>query len=1114
MKSTMKKIYNILVCFILIVAFSCKKENTPISKSIDKPLFTLLNSEETGIEFKNELPFSQEFNVYTYRNYYNGGGVALGDVNNDGLVDIYLTANAKENKLFLNKGNFKFEDITASAGVSGTKAWSTGVTMVDINGDGFLDIYVCNSGDVHGDNKQNELFINSGVKDSDGKTTFIESAEEYGLADQGYSTHASFFDYDKDGDLDAYLLNNSYQAIGSFNLKKNERPKRDPEGGDKLMENVNGVFKDVSEKAGIYGSVIGFGLGVTVGDVNNDGWEDIYVSNDFFERDYLYINKHNGTFDEVLTQQMKSISGASMGADLADINNDGNNDIFVTEMLPKDYKRLKSVTTFEDWNKYQYNVKNGYFHQFTRNMLQSNNGNDTFSEVGRFGGVEASDWSWGALFFDMDNDGLKDLFIANGVYQDLTDQDYLQYISSEEIVKSIVSKNGIDYKELIKVIPSNKVANQAYKNLGNLNFELYTTSGLLEPSFSNGSAYGDIDNDGDLDLVVNNVNSELFVYKNNANTLSENNFVKVKLTGEGKNTHAIGSKVEIFLEKDTLYYEMQPIRGFQSSMDYTLTMGVGKEKKINIRVIWPNGKTTLVENAKVNDTHTLSQFGAVDDYTFPTRSFEKVFFKEAMKVNHKHIENNYVDFNRDRLLNTMMSTEGPKMAVGDINKDGISDLFIGSSKGNTPTLMLGTKVGYRLNPQPIFTKNAASEDTDCLFFDADNDNDLDLYVCSGSVEYSNFSPDYLDRLYLNDGLGNFSISDQKLPNPTTYHSTSTVTSADIDGDGDQDLFVGERVVPSKYGVPGSGFLLINNGAGVFTNETQILAPEFLNLGMITDAEFVDLDGDNDKDLVVVGEFMEITIFKNEKGRFKKETNTSADLFGWWNTVHITDIDGDGDLDIIAGNHGLNSRFKATTNNPIKLFVKDFDTNGRVDPIMTFTAQNGKDYPFALRHDLIDQIKSLKKIFPDYKSFQDASIKEIFTPKQLEHVSVLKATTLETTLLINEGNFKFKKITLPYTAQLTPIYAISSGDFDQDGDIDIIMGGNLYNAKPEVGRYDASYGVFIENKGNLKFEATPTNKGFIVDGEVRNIKLIPNINKIIVTRNNDSLVQFSFGKNAQ
>ena len=447
------------------------------------PLFELKDNHKIGIEFSNDLAYSDEFNVYKYRNFYNGGGVAIGDINNDGLMDIYFTSNQKENKLFLNEGGFSFKDITVTAGVGGSKAWSTGVSMVDINADGFIDIYVCNSGDVVGDNKQNELFINQG----DG--SFKEQAQLYNLADQGFSTHATFFDFDKDGDLDVYLLNNSYQAIGSFDLRRNERPKRDALGGDKLMENQDGIFVDISEQAGIYGSVIGFGLGITAGDIDRDGWDDLFVSNDFFERDYLYINQKDGTFKEVLTEQMKSISGASMGADLADIDNDGYNDLFVTEMLPSDYNRLKTVTTFEDWNKYQYNVKNGYGHQFTRNMLHRNNTNGTFSEVGRFAGVEASDWSWGALFFDMDNDGLRDLFIANGIFQDLTNQDYLQYVSNEEVIKSIVSENKVDYKRLIDIIPSEKVPNQAYRNKGAFSFETYTESGLLENSFSNGAAY-------------------------------------------------------------------------------------------------------------------------------------------------------------------------------------------------------------------------------------------------------------------------------------------------------------------------------------------------------------------------------------------------------------------------------------------------------------------------------------------------------------------------------------------------------------------------------------------------------------------------------------------------
>ena len=563
-----------LVLFLFLI--SCQNNDN---------LFELKDNSKLGISFSNNLGFDNDFNVYKYRNFYNGGGVALGDINNDGLIDLYLTSNQNKNKLYLNKGNFIFKDITDSANVGGTKAWSTGVTMVDINSDGLLDIYVCNSGDIKGDNKQNELFVNNG------DLTFTESASNYNLDDKGYSTHASFFDYDKDGDLDVYILNNSYQAIGSFNLTKNERPKRDLLGGDKLMENVDGVFKDVSEKSNIFGSVIGFGLGVTVGDTNGDGWEDIFVSNDFFERDYLYINNKDGTFTEDLTNQMKSISGASMGADLADIDNDGFNDIFVTEMLPSKYERLKSVTTFEDWNKYQYVVKNGYYHQFTRNVLHLNNRNQTFSEIGRFAGVEASDWSWGALFFDMENDGYKDLFIANGIYKDLTDQDYLQYISNDEVVKSIVMNNEVDYKRLIEIIPSEKVPNHAYKNLNGINFSSYTNSGLDLPSFSNGSAYGDLDNDGDLDLIVNNVNMPLFVFENK--NKSTNNYIKFELKGLHNNVNAIGTKIIVKTKNGIQIQEVQPARGFQSTVDIRPNFGLGDATNIDIEVIWPYGKKTF-----------------------------------------------------------------------------------------------------------------------------------------------------------------------------------------------------------------------------------------------------------------------------------------------------------------------------------------------------------------------------------------------------------------------------------------------------------------------------------------------------------------------------------------
>ncbi|NNL17042.1 MAG: VCBS repeat-containing protein [Flavobacteriaceae bacterium] len=1089
------KYQKIIITLTVILLAGCQTEKKQINT-----VFKLLDATETGIDFSNNLQFDNDFNVYKYRNFYNGGGVAIGDINNDGLQDIYFTANQGKNRLYLNLGDFKFEDISEKASVSGTKPWSTGVAMVDINADGYLDIYVCNSGDLKGENKQNELFINNG------NNTFSEMAAEYNLADKGFSTHASFFDYDKDGDLDAYILNNSYQAIGSFNLKRNERPKRDELGGDKLMENVDGKFVDVSEKAGIYGSVIGFGLGVTVGDVNNDGWEDIYVSNDFFERDYLYINNQDGTFSEELEDQIPAISAASMGADMADINNDGYNDIFVTEMLPSEYQRLKTVTTFEDWNKYQLNVNSGYHHQFTRNTLQLNNQNRSFSEIGRLSGVEASDWSWGALIFDMDNDGLKDLFIANGIYRDLTNQDYLQYISNEEVLKSLVSDQRVDYARLIDIIPSNKLKNHAYKNLGDLDFINYDESGLQTESFSNGAAYGDLDNDGDLDLVVNNLNMRSFVYQNTTVDNTDSNYLKLVLKGGNKNTFAIGTKVKI--ENHQYSLENQPVRGFQSSMDPRPNFGLPTSDPVSIEVIWPSGKLTSLESVEVNQTLVLSEKDAEEISVSEKEKEADVFKKLDSGSNYKHTENNFVDFHRDRLLDHMCSTEGPKISMADVNGDGELDLFVGGAKGSSSQLLMGENMEAVSMNDSDFNKNSNSEDSSSLFFDADNDGDLDLYVCSGGVEFSKFSTSFKDRLYFNDGKGNFKLSNQNLPTPSSLNSTSTVLSSDFDKDGDLDLFVGERIIPLQYGSPCSGFLLQNDGKGNFKDITEAYAPKLKGIGMITDGLFMDLDTDGDKDLIIVGEFMGVEIFVNDNGSFsRKSDNSLSDLKGWWNTIESNDLDNDGDLDLVVGNHGLNSRFKASQENPITLYSNDFDKNGFIDPILAFRAKNGKDYPFALRHNLIDQIKSLKKLFPDYESFKDAGIKDIFSAEQMEGANILSVNNLSSVILINNGNFNFEVKQLPKEAQFAPVYAIAAKDFDNDGDPDIILGGNLYGAKPEVGRYDASYGVYLENLGDMNFKFHNNGKGFVVKGQIRDLKI--NDNKIIVARNNDSLAIFKY-----
>lgn len=1101
-----KALLTFLIALLACLIWSCKEEKKDKGKL---PLFTNMSSDSTNIAFENRLSFNETFNIYTYRNFYNGGGVALGDVNNDGLLDVYFSANQEKNKLYLNRGNFKFEDITTKAGVGGTRAWSTGVSMADVNADGWIDIYVCNSGDVKGDNKLNELFINN----QDG--TFTDKANEYNVADPGYTTHAAFFDYDRDGDLDLYILNNSYQAIGSFNLKKNERPKRDQLGGDKLMRNDNNHFVDVSEKAGIYGSVIGFGLGVTIGDINKDGWQDIYVSNDFFERDYLYINNQNGTFDEVLTEQMHSISGASMGADLADINNDALADIFVTEMLPQDNKRLKTVTTYEDWNRYQYNLQNGYYHQFTRNMLQVNQGNGRFDEIGRLSGVAATDWSWGALLFDMDNDGRKDIFVANGIYQDLTNQDFLQFASSEEFVKSVVVNQKVDYKKLVEVIPSNPISNYAFSNSGNYNFTNKAAEwGLAQPSFSNGSAYGDLDNDGDLDLVVNNVNMKSFVYRNETDKLlQENHYLKFELIGEGKNTQALGTKITLHVGDEKLYLEQMPMRGFESTVDARPNFGLGKNSVVDKAIIeWPDGRITVLDSIKSNQTIRLKQSDSKK--LIPKTTAHSVALFELMDkklgINFRHTENEFVDFDRDRLIYQMLSVEGSKMAVGDVNNDGLDDIYFGGAKDQAGELYVQSTNGAfsKLN-LTVFEADRVSEDMGSTFFDADNDSDLDLYVCSGGNEFSPSSSALLDRLYINDGKGNFTKSAQVLP-ASTFASTSTVQATDYDSDGDQDLFVGVRLIPFSYGMPSDSYLLQNDGKGNFMNVTSSNAPGLLKIGMVTDGCWADIDGDKDNDLLVVGEWMPIKVFINEKGKLNDATDkwgTHASN-GWWNAIKPADLDEDGDIDFVVGNHGTNSRFKANSDKPVCMMVNDFDRNGSVEQIICVYFGD-TSYPMALRHDLLSQIPSLKKKYLKYESFSDQRFEDIFSEEQRKGALKLESKTLASSVLINKGG-RFELKELPVEAQFSPTYAICIEDIDHDKKKDLIIGGNLYRVKPEAGRYDASEGLFLKGNGDGTFNAIPNRcSGIDIDGQVRDLRMIRNANGrfLIVNRNDDSVLTY-------
>ncbi|MEB2775669.1 VCBS repeat-containing protein [Algoriphagus sp. D3-2-R+10] len=1089
----------LLVLLLLAASISCQKkeEKTPT-------LFEQIDPKDSGVDFINELSFDEKFNIFTYRNYYNGGGVALGDVNNDGLLDIYFTANLGPNKLYLNKGDFKFEDVTEKSGSGGTRAWSTGIAMADVNGDGWLDIYVCNSGDISGDNKQNELFINQG----DG--TFIEMAETYGLADQGFSTHAVFFDYDKDGDLDVYLLNNSYQAIGSFNKMQNERPKRDPVGGDKLFRNDGDKFTDVSEEAGIYGSIIGFGLGITIGDVNQDTWPDIFISNDFFERDYLYINNQDGTFTESLESSMRSISAASMGADIADINGDGLLDIFVTDMLPEPQARLKQVTTFENWDKFQFNKTHGYHYQFSRNMLHINNGDGTFSEIGRLANVEATDWSWGALMFDMDNDGLRDIFVANGIYQDITDLDYLNFIDDEQTKSKIVSEGGVNYKALIDPIPVNPIPNYAFHNLGELEFENKATAwGLGQAIHSNGAAYGDLDNDGTLDLVVNNLNKSAQIFKNTGKTIyPENHSLQLKLEGKSKNTQAIGTQIRITSGGKIFYSEQMPNRGFQSSVDPKITVGLGTLTQVeSIEILWPDGKFTELKNQPVDQLLVVKWENAAelpDGKSF----FEKKTAPQFSKVENPgleflHEENSFVDFDRDRMTYFMFSTEGPAFAKADVNGDGLDDLFFGGARTSPAKLYLADPSGkYRESPQEAFLADALSEDTDAVFFDADGDGDLDLVVTSGGNESGYGSLDLSDRLYLNDGKGNFTKKPQA-GFASVFGSSSSVRPIDINGDGAMDLFTGGRLIPFTYGAPASSQLWINDGKGNFTEQSATLAPAFKDLGMVTDAKVLDWDGDGKNDLVVVGEWMAPTFFKNSGGKLEKvEMPGLNNLKGWYRTIEIGDFDGNGLPDIAFGNHGLNTRLKASANSPVSLFLNDFDGNGSIEQL--FTQKVGEvQIPYALKHELERQVPGIKKKYMRYSDYNHQGLYDIFSKDIVDKSIVQVINNLESGVLLNLGGGNFDWKPFPRFAQRSWTFAIQVMDINKDGVLDLILGGNLSQVKPEIGKFDASFGEVLVGKGDGTFTFWPNAQhGLMLEGNIRAFSKLGD-DKILVVKNSAS-----------
>jgi len=1095
---------NVLWAICAAWFFSCNNNG---SDQVKDPLFQSMPSSKTGITFNNKVESTKEFNVFKYRNFYNGGGVAIGDVNNDGRPDIFFTANQGSNKLYLNKGNWQFEDVTEKAGLAGPQKWHTGVTMADVDGDGWLDIYVCNSGEVTGEDRANELFINQH------NGTFREEAEQYGLADKGLSTHAAFFDFDNDGDLDCFVLNNSYRPIETFGYNRHLRNTRDLKGGHRLYRNDGGKFVDISEQAGIYGSEIGFGLGLTVGDLNNDGWMDMYVSNDFFEHDYMYINQHNGTFKEVADDALGHMSLSSMGSDMADVNNDGMLDVFATDMLPEDDYRLKTTTKFDDYDVYNAKLKNDFHHQFTNNCLQLNNGDGTFSEVAQLAGVEATDWSWGALSFDFNNDGWKDLMICNGISKDLTNQDFLDFFSSQEVLNQ-VRFGEFDIKIMLDKMPSVPQRNYGFLNQQGFTFKNQSKElGFATPGFSNGAAYADLDGDGDVDLVVNNENAEAFVYRNTTSEKNHASYLTLKLQGTAPNTFGIGTRVTIYSRGRQQVLEQMPSRGFESSVEPVLHFGTGNMLLLDSVVVrWPNLKVQVLKDVKTNATYTLRQQDASIDFKPAKVTAQQLFTNvtpSVIKGNIRHKENYFVDFDADRLIPKMISTEGPKLAVGDVNHDGLDDFFMGGAMGDTAKLFIQQASGNFVPlQQPAFDADKDFEDVGAEFFDADNDGDLDLVVASGGSQVKEGDAKLQSRLYLNDGKGLFTRAATGWP--VVAVNASCVRTCDYDGDGNTDVFIGGRSVFDAYGRAPRSFLLHNDGHGVFTDVTATVAPALLAAGMVTDGQWVDIDGDGKKELVIAGDWMPITIYKYAGGKFQQQGLPAANTAGWWNCMVATDIDGDGDIDIVAGNYGINSKLRADSTHPAHLYAGDFDKNGQPESIPTYYKADGKSYPYYLRSEVVAQIPNLKKKFLRYDAYAGKTIEEIFSSDELEGVSVLNATQPQTCILYNDGKGNFTAKPLPVRAQFSPMFGILADDFNGDGIKDLVMDGNFYGLKPEVGRLDASYGVtLLGNKDEHFTYVPPAESGFFIKGEVRDIKEIKTKagKLIIVARNNDDLQIF-------
>lgn len=1093
----LKALKFISLCFFVFGFAGCSDDSSR--------MFTRLGSGRTGIHFTNVLQEDENSNVLNYAYFYNGGGVAVGDINNDGLPDILFTGNMVSNRLYLNKGNFEFEDITSKSGVGKKQGWCTGATMVDINGDGKLDIYICRSADINPERRKNLLYINNG------DLTFTEKAEEYGLADEGYSTQSAFFDYDRDGDLDMVLINHSLQEYSTAGIENaSVRKQKNPNFATRLYRNDNGHFSDVSEAAGIYSNVLTFGLGLAVSDINNDGWPDIYISNDFNEADYLFINNKNGTFSEKLGDCMDEVSFYSMGSDCADYNNDGLVDLVTLDMLDESNHAQKMHSGAENFNKFQMLFKNGFYYQYSRNMLHRNNGDGTFSEIGQAAGISNTGWSWSALFSDLDNDGNKDLFITNGYKRDFTDMDFIKY----RIDKTVYERQGgpkTNVAEILDKMPSISLPGCIFQNNGNNSFTQKTAEwGFDENYISSGAAYADLDNDGSLDLIVNRVDEEAGIYKNNARVkLPANNYIKLKLEGTSSNRSGIGAKVKLYCNGTVYFQEQMPVRGFQSSMDPVLNIGLGKNTMIDsLIILWPDDRRQKLQGVRLNELLTLKwQDAKAGDDKYELLKEKNYFSADTSILNYAHVENEFNDFSIQRLLPHFLSRQGPCMAKADIDHDGREDVFIGGAKGHPGQIFIQDAAGkFILKKEPGMTADAGSEDVAAAFFDADGDGDPDLYIASGGYEFSENDPALQDRIYFNDGKGGF----QKRPAalPVVNFSKSCVKIADLNDDGAPDIFIGGRVVPGKYPLSPGSRILFNNGKGDFRDVTAAVCPELLHLGMVTDAAWVAL-GDNQKGLVVVGEWMPVNVFVKQKDKLVDASSRYIHFpsTGWWNTILAEDMDNDGDVDLVLGNTGLNTQFKASAGQPLTLCYKDFDNNGTLDPILCYYIRDTA-YPAASRDDLMAQIPSFQKKFLEYSLYADATLDAIFSKEQLKDAVILKAENMQTVYLENRAREGFVVKQLPAEAQYAPVYSILSMDVDRDGKKDLVLSGNNVSTRIKFGRYRANHGIVLlgDGKGNFSY-VSQQKSGLSLRNDIRSAVAIHSGNKTtLLLGANDARVQ--------